>query len=61
MEFQPTLFFGFQLVEDKQLLHQMWVTQHGLSEWRPVPMITEGPLPKRTEAIAGFVEDEDGA
>ena len=58
MEFQPTLFFGFQLVKGEQLLHQMWVNQQGLSEWRPVPVIQEGPQTKRPDAIAGYVPED---
>lgn len=59
-EFQPTLFFGFQFEGKKSRLHQMFVDQTGLVDWRPVPMI-DILKPDRPEAIAGYYdEDEDG-
>lgn len=59
-EFQPTLFFGFDLVGKKNILHQMFVDETGQREWRPVPMI-EINKPNRPEAVAGyFNEDDDG-
>lgn len=53
----PTIQFGFQLVEGEQILHQLWITPMGLTEWRPVPMIELGP--QRKPAVAGYYEDED--
>lgn len=56
-EFLPTIQFGFQLVRDEQVLHQLWITPLGKTEWRPVPMIELGPT--RKPAIAGYLEDDD--
>jgi hypothetical protein len=56
-EFLPTIQFGFQLHKGKEILHQLWITPLGLTEWRPVPMIELGPT--RKPAVAGFLEDDD--
>ncbi len=56
-EYLPTLMFGFQLVKGKDVLHQMWVTPTGLTEWREIPVIREGL--QRPAAIAGYLEDDD--
>ena len=56
--FAPSLFFGFQLIEGKDTLHQMFVDGQGKCEWRPVPTITEGIQTKK-DAIAGWIPEED--
>jgi len=61
MNFFPTAMFGFLMLEDKPVIHQMWVNEQGLTEGRPVPMIELSEEKKqRPAAVAGFVsEDED--
>ncbi len=57
-EYLPTIQFGFQLTSDnREILHQLWVTPMGLTEWRPVPMIELGP--QRKPAVAGYLEGDD--
>ena len=56
-EYYPTVCFGFILVKDKTILHQMWVDQWGHSDWRPVPMVTLDKT--RTPAAVGFVPDDE--
>lgn len=58
-DFQPTLFFGFQLVEGEQKLHQMFVHQTGATEWRLVPMIELGKK-DRAECIVGTLPEDGG-
>jgi hypothetical protein len=54
----PTIQFGFLLdSHDKHILHQMWVTPMGLTEWRPVPMIELGQ--QRKPSVAGYLGDDD--
>jgi len=52
--FYPTVCFGFSMLKDKSVLHQMYVDQWGHSEWRPVPMIELG---KRNECVADTVPE----
>jgi hypothetical protein len=57
--FYPTVCFGFSMLKDKTILHQMFVDQWGTAEWRPVPMI-ELNEKKRPECVAGSdVEPEN--
>ena len=56
-EFLPTVCFGFQMVKGEQVLHQMYVTPMGLTQWRPVPMIELGPT--REPCVAGTLSDAD--
>lgn len=56
-EFLPTVCFGFMLKNGQTLLHQMWVTPMGRTEWREVPMLEL--TPNRKPAVAGYLEDDD--
>lgn len=55
--FMPTVMFGFMLKDGKNILHQMWVTPLGLTEWRQVPMLEL--TTDRKPAVAGYLPDED--
>ena len=37
--FYPTVAFGFSKVQGKDLLHQMWISNMGDIDWRPVPLV----------------------
>jgi len=57
-DFYPTLMFGFLLSNDKkEVLHQMWVTNMGTFEWRPVPLVQMKD--DRPQAIAGYLDEDD--
>lgn len=56
-EFMPTIMFGFMLKDGKNILHQMWVTPMGLTEWRQVPMLELSS--ERKPAVAGYLEEND--
>ena len=61
--FYPTIAFGFSKVQGKDILHQMWISNMGDIDWRPVPMIELGRgATDYKPSIAGTIplEPDDG-
>ena len=55
--FVPTVMLGFIEKGGRQMLHQLYVSALGNTEWRKVPMMTDqGKM--RHEAVVGAVEEE---
>ena len=57
-DMHPTLFFGFHLSGGKEALHQLWMSENGLQEWRPVPTINMEPR-QPALVIEGEAMDDD--
>ena len=59
--FYPTMGFGFAKHQGKDRLHQMWISNMGDIDWRPVPMVdlAKGATEFKA-AIAGTIPPWDG-
>ena len=58
--YYPTIAFGFSKVADKDILHQMWISNMGDIDWRPVPLVELGKgAVSKTAAIAGTIPPWD--
>ena len=53
--FYPTIAFGFSKVAGKDVLHQMWISNLGDIDWRPVPMIELAKGATYRPSIAGTI------
>lgn len=54
-----TTTLGFMKNESGQrILHQLWIDDLGMTQWRPVPMIDPNAPATRNPAVVGVVPDD---